>query len=234
MVFCQNTNPSQDKSVQLNPYLNAREEWLERYGSYISRAAQWRAVAFISLSLLAVSLVGNVMQARQVKVIPYVVEMEKLGKVSNVVRLEQSIPTPRNMIQSEIADAIVNWRTVTADTELQKQMIKRLSQVITGSATGVLKQWFEENIPYEIAKAGKLVHVEIKGLPLPVSDSSYRVEWIETIRNHAGALLEQHSFEATATIQLRPPQTELEVMANPGGVYITALAASKIISNEGR
>jgi type IV secretion system protein VirB5 len=54
------------------------------------------------------------------------------------------------------------------------------------------------------------------------------------IRNHAGALLEQHSYEATATIQLRPPQTELEVMANPGGVYITALAASKIISNEGR
>lgn len=234
MVFCQNTNPSQDQSAQSNPYLNAREEWLERYGSYISRAAQWRAVAFISLSLLSVSLVGNVMQARQVKVIPYVVEMDKLGKVSNVVRLEQSVPTPRNMIQSEIADAIVNWRTVTADTELQKQMIKRLSQVISGSATGVLKQWFEENSPYEIAKAGKLVHVEIKGLPLPVSDSSYRVEWIETIRNHAGALLEQHSFEATATIQLRPPQTELEVMANPGGVYITALAASKIISNEGR
>lgn len=23
-----------------NPYLNARTEWLERYGSYISRAAQ--------------------------------------------------------------------------------------------------------------------------------------------------------------------------------------------------
>ena len=36
--------------------------------------------------------------------------------------------------QSEIADAIVNWRTVAADTELQKQMIKRLSHIITGSA----------------------------------------------------------------------------------------------------
>ena len=24
-----------------NPYLNARQEWLERYGGYISRAAQW-------------------------------------------------------------------------------------------------------------------------------------------------------------------------------------------------
>ena len=30
-----------------NPYLDGRQEWLERYGSYISRAAQWRMVAFM-------------------------------------------------------------------------------------------------------------------------------------------------------------------------------------------
>jgi len=233
MEFLQKTAPSQDRSVQTdNPYLNAKEEWLERYGSYISRAAQWRAVAFVGLGLLALSLSGNVMQARQVKIVPYIVEVDKLGKVSNVARADQSASTPRNLIQSEIADAIVNWRTVTADTELQKQMIKRLSHIITGSAKGVLKQWFEENSPYEIAKSGKLVHVEIKGLPLPVSDSSYRVEWIETIRSHAGALLDQRSYEATATIQLQPPASDADIMTNPGGVYISALAASKIITNE--
>lgn len=233
MEFLQKTAPSRDRSVQTdNPYLNAKEEWLERYGSYISRAAQWRAVAFVGLGLLALSLAGNVMQARQVKIVPYIVEVDKLGKVSNVARTDQSVSTPRNLIQSEIADAIVNWRTVTADTELQKQMIKRLSHIITGSAKGVLKQWFEENSPYEIAKSGKLVHVEIKGLPLPVSDTSYRVEWIETIRSHAGALLDQRSYEATAAIQLQPPASDNDIMTNPGGVYISALAASKIITND--
>jgi type IV secretion system protein VirB5 len=189
-------------------------------------------VAFFGLGLLTLSLFGNVIQARQVKIVPYIVEVDKLGKVSNVARADQSISTPRNLIQSEIADAIVNWRTVTADTELQKQMIKRLSHIITGSAKGVLKQWFEENSPYEIAKSGKLVHVEIKGLPLPVSESSYRVEWIETIRSHAGALLDQRSYEATAAIQLQPPASDTDIMTNPGGVYISALAASKIITNE--
>lgn len=233
MEFLQKTAPSRDRSVQTdNPYLNAKEEWLERYGSYISQAAQWRAVAFFGLGLLTLSLFGNVIQARQVKIVPYIVEVDKLGKVSNVARTDQSMSTPRNLIQSEIADAIVNWRTVTADTELQKQMIKRLSHIITGSAKGVLKQWFEENSPYEIAKSGKLVHVEIKGLPLPVSESSYRVEWIETIRSHAGALLDQRSYEATAAIQLQPPASDTDIMTNPGGVYISALAASKIITNE--
>lgn len=233
MDFFKKTMPSRDQSVRTdNPYLNAKEEWLERYGSYISRAAQWRAVAFTVLGILALSLYGNVMQARQVKIVPYIIEIDKLGKVSNVSRADQSVSAPRNLIQSEIADAIINWRTVTADTELQKQMIKRLSHIITGSAKGVLKQWFEENSPYEIAKSGKLVHVEIKGLPLPVSDTSYRVEWIETIRSHAGALLDQRSYEATATIQLQPPASDADIMTNPGGVYITALAASKIITNE--
>jgi type IV secretion system protein VirB5 len=204
---------------------------LERYGSYISRAAQWRAIAFACLGILALSLFGNIVQALQVKVVPYIVEVDKLGKVSNVIRADQSVVAPRNLVQSEIADAIINWRTVTADTELQKQMITRLSRLITGSAKGVLKQWFEENNPYEIAKSGKLIHVEIKGLPLPVSDTSYRVEWVETIRSHAGALIDQRSYEATASIQLQPPKSEADILANPGGVYITALAASKIITN---
>ena len=46
-----------------NPYLNGREEWLERYGSYISRAAQWRTVAFFCLLLTGISITGNVIQA---------------------------------------------------------------------------------------------------------------------------------------------------------------------------
>lgn len=232
MEFLKKKDPLQDSSAQTNnPYINGREEWLERYGSYISRAAQWRLIACACLGILALSLFGNIMQARQVKVVPYIVEVDKLGKVSNVTRGDQSVAAPRNLVQSEIADAIINWRTVTADTELQKQMITRLSRLITGSAKGVLKQWFEENNPYEIAKSGKLIHVEIKGLPLPVSDTSYRVEWIETIRSHAGALIDQRSYEATASIQLQPPVSEADIMANPGGVYITALAASKIITN---
>ena len=158
-----------------NPYLNGREEWLERYGSYISRAAQWRMVAFFCL------------------------------------------------IQAEIAACISNWRTVTEDVELQQKMIERLSFFMAGSAKGVLREWYEANNPYEIAKSGKLVHVEIKGLPLPVSSDSYRVEWVETVRSHAGVLLDSHAYEATVTIQINPPTVDAVLLRNPGGVYINSL-----------
>lgn len=212
-----------------NPYLDGRQEWLERYGSYISRAAQWRMVAFFCLLLTGVSIFGNVMQASQVKTIPYIIEVDALGKAAAVARADVASSTPQRLIQAEIAACIVNWRTVTADIELQQKMIERLSFFMAGSAKGVLREWYELNNPYEIAKSGKLVHVEIKGLPLPVSKDSYRVEWVETVRSHAGITLDTHSYEATATVQINPPTSDAVLLRNPGGVYITAISAGKVI-----
>ena len=212
-----------------SPYLNGREEWLERYGSYISRAAQWRMAAFICLIITVVSISGNVIQASQVKTVPYIIEVDKLGNVGAVARADRASATPKRLIQAEIAKCISDWRTVTADVELQQKMIERLSFFMAGSAKGVLRQWYEANNPYEIAKTGKLVHVEIKGLPLPVSSDSYRVEWVETVRSHAGVMLDSHTYEATVTIQINPPTADAVLLRNPGGIYITALSAGKVV-----
>ena len=215
-----------------SPYLNGREEWLERYGSYISRAAQWRMAAFICLIITVVSITGNVIQASQVKTVPYIIEVDKLGNMGTVARADRASATPKRLIQAEIAKCISDWRTVTADVELQQKMIERLSFFMAGSAKGVLRQWYEANNPYEIAKTGKLVHVEIKGLPLPVSSDSYRVEWVETVCSHAGVMLDSHSYEATVTIQINPPTADAVLLRNPGGVYITALSAGKVVGTQ--
>ena len=212
-----------------SPYLNGREEWLERYGSYISRAAQWRMVAFICLLITTVSITGNVIQASLTKTIPYIIEVDALGKAAVVVRADIASKTPQRLIQAEIAKCVGDWRTVTADVELQQKMIEHLSFFMAGSAKGVLRQWYEANNPYEIAKSGKLVHVKIKGLPLPVSSDSYRVEWVETVRSHAGVLLDSHTYEATVTIQINPPTVDAVLLRNPGGVYITSLSAGKVV-----
>lgn len=212
-----------------SPYLNGREEWLERYGSCINRAAQWRMAAFLCLMITVVSTTGNVIQANQVKTIPYIIEVDALGKTGVVARADTASKTPQRLVQAEIAKCISDWRTVTADVELQQKMIERLSFFMAGSAKGVLRQWYEANNPYEIAKTGKLVHVEIKGLPLPVSSDSYRVEWVETVRSHAGVMLDTHTYEATVSIQLNPPTVDAVLLRNPGGIYITELSAGKVV-----
>jgi type IV secretion system protein VirB5 len=216
-----------------NPYLAGREEWLERYGGYIQAAGQWRLVAVGCLLIASLSIAGNVIQALKEKVVPYVVAVDKLGAALAVSRADLAAPAPRELIQAELANVVVNWRTVTADLDLQSRMIDRLSSFVQGAAKGVLTAWFEANNPHAQARAGKLVSVNIKGLPLPVSKDSWRVEWRESTRNQAGALMNVIHYEATMKIAVTPPSTDAQIIKNPGGIYITELSYSTILNQTG-
>lgn len=217
-----------NKNKAENPYLAAREEWLERYGSYIKSRANWRLTAFVVMGILALSVVGNVVQAMQSKVVPYVVEVDRLGKSVAVGRADRADAIPERIIQAEIASFIVNWRSVTADIGLQQKMIRSLSAHLTGAAKGLIKDWYETNSPYERAQK-VLVDVVIKGIPLPVSQNSWRIEWRETIRNHSGVAISTTAYEATLAIRVVPPNTDTQIMKNPAGVYVTSISAAKLL-----
>lgn len=220
---------SASAQAQTSPYLRAREEWLERYGSYIKRAAQWRLFALMCLALACMSVAGNIYQGTQLKIVPYIVAVDKLGKAVVVNRADAANLPPTRLIQAEIANAIVNWRTVTPDTALQAQMLAKLASFATGAAKNVLKSWLEENNPYERAKE-KIVSVDIKGLPLPVSKDSWRVEWTETLRSRQGVTENVTAYEATVTVQVTPPVSDAQIRANPGGVMFTNINFSKLLN----
>lgn len=62
-----------------NPYLAARQEWNERYGSYVKSAAAWRIVGIVGLTMAAIGFSYALYQSSQVKLVPYIVEVDKLG-----------------------------------------------------------------------------------------------------------------------------------------------------------
>ncbi len=212
-----------------SPYLSARQEWLERYGDYVKQSKNWRIMAFCSFVIALLSITGNVIQMNQQKVIPYIIEVDNLGRTSVVGRADSMQTAPQELVQSVIANCITDWRTVTADIELQRKMISRLSYYFVGSAQGVMKEWYNVNNPYDIASSGKLIHVDIKTLPLPISENSYRIEWTETIRNHSGMLVSAQNFEANVTIQIKEPKNVDVILHNPGGIYITEISATTVL-----
>ncbi|MFW5498430.1 MULTISPECIES: VirB8/TrbF family protein [unclassified Maridesulfovibrio] len=211
-----------------NPYLTAKEEWLERYGSYIKRAENWRLFAFGCLLITAISMTMNFVQATQSKVVPYTVEVDKHGQVLSVTRADEIGPVPKRIIQAEVANLIVNWRTVTADIGLQKKMVKRMSSFVTGAARGATKSWYEKNNPYQRGQK-VLVEVDVKGIPLPVSSESWRIEWLETVRNHSGVAQSSTHYEATVKVRISPPETESQILRNPLGIYVTELSWAKLL-----
>ena len=214
-----------------SPYLNARAEWLERYGSYINRATQWRRMAFLSIIVAVLSIAGNVIQLNQSKVVRYFVTVDELGKtVAEKISESNRNSTPELVVQSVIAELITNWRSVTPDTELQKRMMGYLSTHTASTARGILKEWYVENSPYKTAKDGRIVNVEIKGRPLAVSRDSYHVEWTEIVRNLQGSEMIREKFDAILTVAIIPPATEEAMLANPGGVYVVNISTSKVLN----
>lgn len=190
----------------------------------------WRYACFGCMALTLLAFMVVISLIAQQKVVPYIVQIDAQGKTAGVNRLETQNSLPKEFIQAELAAFIQNWRTVTADFDLQKRMIDRLAFFSAGAAKGRLKEWYEGNNPYNIAKNGKLVQIDVKGLPLPVSRDSWRVEWQEVTRSHTGLLLNTETFAATLSIKIQAPQNEVQIMNNPGGVMVTEISVSKVLN----
>lgn len=212
-----------------SPFLQAKDEWFERYGSYIAMASFWRVFTLLCVISLIGSLFLNYSQMNQNKIIPYIVEVDKLGNASAITPLITTGEVPQRLIQAEIVNAITNWRTVTADLELQKRLVSKLTAFLGGSARGVIREWYDVNLPFDRAKE-ILVSIDVSGLPLPVSSDSWRVAWIETVRNHMGNTIETVTYEATVSIIVVPPKNEQEIINNPGGIILTNISYGKILN----
>ena len=221
---------SNKKNDQENPFFQAQQLYYDSIGSYVKIAAQWRLVAVVCLVITVASLGLNIVQVSKNKIVPYVVAVDKIGTALAVERADMASPTPTSVIQAELANVIISWRTVTADLDLQSKMVDRLSSFAKGAAKGVLTEWFEKNNPVARARNGRLVSVNVKGVPLPVSPNSWRIEWQETTRSHVGITVEVKQYEATMTVVIQPPRTDAEVLKNPGGVYITELSFGTVLA----
>lgn len=199
MGLFNNKEKHEVKKTVDNPYLAGRQEWLEQNGSIVVSRNNWKLLALLLAVVAIISVSGNVYQGIQVKIIPYIVEVDKLGRASAIAPIDDTKRVSLNhVVPSVLSMVITDWRTVTADIELQKRMIRRLSYFTTGAAKGYFSEWYKANNPYERGK-DKLVTVELKSLPLPITDNSYKAEWTETTRNHAGEVMEIIRYEATIT-----------------------------------
>src|ERR1700730_18268033 len=103
---------SRADTVVDDPYLSARREWNERYGSYIARARNWRLAALGSISVSAILAGGVLWLGSQSKLVPFVVEVDKLGQAVAVQRADRATPADQRIVKAQLAAWIVDVRSV--------------------------------------------------------------------------------------------------------------------------
>ena len=208
------------QNIPDNPYIAARNEWNERYGSYVRAAAAWRMVGIAGMIMAVIGFGYALYQSTQVKLIPYIVEVDKFGTSVNAGFPQQIEYADPRVVRATLGSFVSNFRSVTPDAVVQKQYIDRTYGLLRtpDPATEKVNAWFRSNSPFEKAKTAT-VAIEDNNI-VALSNQSYQIYWTEFERDRRGKETATRRFRGIATVTLTPPQDEGVIRLNPIGLYV--------------
>ncbi|RWG80073.1 MAG: conjugal transfer protein TrbF [Mesorhizobium sp.] len=209
------------------PYQKAAQVWDERIGSARVQAKNWRYMAFGSL-ILSAGLAGSlVWQSAQGSVVPWVVEVDKLGQVQTAAPATRDYKPTDPQIAWHLARFVEQVRSIPADPIIVRQNWLRAYDWTTDQGASALNDYARANEPF--AKVGKQqVAVEVSSV-IRASADSFRVAWTER-RYENGQLSTTEHWTAILTIVVQPPADAERLRANPLGIYVNALNWSREMS----
>lgn len=211
---------------EANMYLNARREWDERYGDLISRARNWRIVAMLSLAVAGIACAGIAYIGSQSKIQPFVVMTDQLGSPVAVARPAAmgKEKADQRIRVAQLANWVVNARTVTSDRAAQQVMIDRVYAMAGRDTAEYLNAWFRDHSPFG---SDETAHVEIVSV-LSQSADTYQVAWIETRSKHGQAAKKEH-WKSLLTIAQSDELANKSGVAlwNPFGLYVQEMSWTK-------
>jgi len=203
-----------------NPYLAARQEWSERYGSYVQAARAWRIVGILGLGLAVIGFTYALYLSTQVRLVPYIVEVDKLG-TSVAVGIPQQIEyADARVVRAILGSFVTSFRSITPDAVVQKQYIDRTYALLRTSdpSTEKINSWFRGNSPFERAKTST-VSIEATNI-VALSSQTYQIDWTEFERDRKGREIGTQRFRGIATVTVTAPQDEATIRLNPIGLYV--------------
>lgn len=201
-------------------YLAARAEWNERYGSYIQQARAWRLIAFLSMLVATIAVLGVVYIGSQSRLVPFIVEVNKLGDALAAQRADVASTPDTRLIRAQLARWIDDIRTVYLDASAERAIVTEAYGMVDrqSAAYGDLNNYFRANDPFTRAQ-NETVNVHITSV-LPISQKTWRIEWDEETHARDGSMTRISHWQGTVTIALRPPTDSETILVNPTGLYV--------------
>jgi len=210
----------------LNPYVEARREWNDRYLDLVQARRWWQIAAVAELALAGVLGGGLVALGLQHKTVPYVVEVDALGAALAVKPVEAAgRPTDERIVRYQLAAFIRGTRGVMTDRVAMKRGLDQVYAYARGSARAFLDDHYRANNPFEIAKTYTVLPAVTSLLQL--SERSWQVRWNEEQRGLDGTLLGRSNWEAVLKVETVPPATADAIQMNPFGLYVREIRWTK-------
>ena len=223
-----------ERKEQENPYLSARKEYGDRYGSAVRDAARWRQISILMVALCFAFGAVMMWLAAQNKVVPYIVQVDKHGYVAIKSSQEGSVADTRVIVAS-LGGFVVNFKTVVTDLSAQRRMVNDAYAYLAkgSSAEGAVSHWYQEHNPFVAAqdKRQPITQVEIRSIVRAGKDDrSWQILWSEE-RLDQGNVIGRTDWRAIVSIAVSPVRELGEVIKNPLGIYITEINMAQDIGS---
>ena len=209
------------------PYQRAAQVWDDRIGSARVQARNWRLAFFGTLALSGGLAGGMIWQAARGTIVPWVVEVDKLGEAQAVAPADYGYRPTDPQIAFHLARFIEDVRGIAADPIVVRQNWLRAYDFTTDKGALALNDYAQANDPFaQISKVQ--VAVDVSSV-IRASPDSFRVAWTER-HYQDGALTSTERWSAILTIVIQTPHTPDALRKNPLGVFVNAVNWSRELS----
>lgn len=206
------------------PYQRAYQLWDERIGSSRVQARNWRYACFLALGLSGVLAGGMIWQFSRGTIVPWVVQVDKLGDAQAVDRADTGYTPSDPQIAFHLARFIEQVRSLPEDPIVVRQNWLRAYDFVTDQGARALNEHARTQDPF--ARIGReQISVEIASV-IRASPTSFRVAWTErTYRD--GSLAQTDRWSAILTVVIQAPDNPERLRKNPLGILVNAVNWSK-------
>ena len=206
------------------PYSRAGQLWDERIGSARVQAKNWRLMAFVGLLLTTGLSAALAWQSMQSRVVPYVVEVDRLGQAQAVTPADAGYRPTDPQIAWHLGRFISNVRSRSLDPVLMRENWLSAYDFATTRGARFLDEYARADNPF--AEVGRLTaSVQVTSV-VRASDDTFRIAWIERAYER-GNLASTSRWTAMATVKLRQPRSAEALRKNPLGLYVDAIDWSR-------
>lgn len=204
----------------LNRYMRAKDEYESRVGNAIKAKFNWQRIAFISLVICLISVLGIVFMSTKASVIPLVITVNNDGIPTVIGKADIQKHLPQDPeIRYFLGQFIYKARSVPLDPVLAKNNKNTLFYFMEkGSAQKLDKMLVQEGVNLKFGK--EVVDVKVKSI-VPFSEkNTYQIRWTETTFDLDGTFLEEKNMASIISIKCMPPKDMEKILVNPLGLFI--------------
>jgi type IV secretion system protein VirB5 len=208
----------------VTPYQRAGQVWDERIGSARVQARNWRLMALGGMLLSTGLSAGLLWQSMQNRVVPYIVEVDRLGEARAVAPLKAGYRPTDPQIAWHLGRFVSNVRSVSLDPVLMRQSWLSAYDFVTERGARFLNAYARSAEPF--ARVGdRTVSVQVTSV-VRASDRSFQVQWTETAYER-GNSVGASRWTGIFSVDVKTPVSAEALRKNPLGLRIDGIDWSR-------